>query len=217
MIVSFFLRKISRLEDDVLQLKQMLLDFMAEGKPRVNREAETDFVASMVTQHDQDITNLISDVQGLKELTGSTFVRWGRNECPDNATLVYRGFTSASHYDDTASTPNRLCLTDTPGFDSTDMYGDFYQRVFGAEYFVTGPNHTVVPCAVCRTPQPTTIMVPGTWNCSEGWDTQYIGHIIGHFFTDIRASEYICLDAEPEDADGNEAGWDSGLAMFQEN
>lgn len=34
------------------------------------REAETDFVASMVTQHDQAITNLISDIQGLKELTG---------------------------------------------------------------------------------------------------------------------------------------------------
>lgn len=34
---EFFLEKISRLEDDVLQLKQMLLDFMAEGKPRVNR------------------------------------------------------------------------------------------------------------------------------------------------------------------------------------
>lgn len=34
---EFLLEKISRLEDDVLQLKQMLLDFMAEGKPRVNR------------------------------------------------------------------------------------------------------------------------------------------------------------------------------------
>ena len=73
-----------------------------------------------------------------------------------------------------------------------------YGYLYGAEYeSMTGHTDHDVPCSVCRVPQSTTIMVPGTLTCPPGWTTQYTGHVVSEHQS-YYASEYVCLDGSPE-------------------
>ncbi|XP_053374036.1 uncharacterized protein LOC123532600 [Mercenaria mercenaria] len=61
--------------------------------------------------------------KGLKEidakksfgLTGNTYVRWGRTQCPGNGTeMVYKGYAGGGHYNKQGAASNYLCLPEVP-------------------------------------------------------------------------------------------------------
>ena len=106
-----------------------------------------------------------------------------------------------------------MCLTTEPEYD--DVPKPSYQSfVYGTEYEYIGSHHDEnVPCSVCRAPQSTTIMVPGTLTCPENWTPQYTGHLVAGYFNHVSATEYLCLDASPEDLDGGEKD-DNGKLLY---
>ncbi|KAK7095156.1 uncharacterized protein [Littorina saxatilis] len=135
--------------------------------------------------------------------TGSTFVRWGRTKCPDNAVLVYSGVAGGGSTGYTGSGANRLCLTMQPQFDNVTLPGS-RDLLYGAEYDgIPGHKNWDVPCALCRAPHSTTIMVPATLTCPSGWTLQYTGHLAGHEVSMTAATEYVCLDAHIENRPGS--------------
>jgi hypothetical protein len=81
-----------------------------------------------------------------------------------------------------------------------------YASIYGAEYSSIAPgmftqplfNHDV-PCAVCRTTARSTVMfLPGRDVCYPGWHTEYSGYIMSGNKGYPAATEYICVDGEPE-------------------
>ncbi|XP_076467536.1 short-chain collagen C4-like [Babylonia areolata] len=145
---------------------------------------------------------------------GSTFVRWGSRNCTDKSRLVYSGAVGGSYYSHYGGAANHLCLTMAPQFDNTPVPGS-YSFLYGAEYEVI-PQHQNqnVPCSLCMAAKSTTVMVPGTHTCPEGWTPQYTGHLAAGHYNHKSATQYVCLDGDLEDMPGGAANHEGALLYY---
>ncbi|KAK7097137.1 uncharacterized protein [Littorina saxatilis] len=151
------------------------------------------------------------NIAAVQAKLGSTFVRWGRSSCPSESTLLYSGVAGGSLNTQSGNGANRLCLTKEPVFDNTTL--DTYSgQLDGAKYYIPGHHYTDVVCAVCHSPRSVTYMVPGTNRCPPGSSEQYHGYLTAgdHNNLQAQASEYLCLDAYPEDLMGSQDDIASG-------
>lgn len=145
-----------------------------------------------------DQTALGTQTPNATKQHGSTFIRWGRTACPNNTELVYSGIAGGSHLSHSGAASNRLCLTLQPQFDGTPATTNS-NYLYGVEYEeMEGHHNHDAPCSVCRAPESNTIMVPATLTCPPGWTAQYTGHLMAGFHGHAAASEFLCLDVEPE-------------------
>ncbi|XP_076454629.1 uncharacterized protein LOC143289519 [Babylonia areolata] len=142
---------------------------------------------------------------------GSTYVRWGRTGCPDSAELVYSGVVGGSSYDTDGGAANRLCLTLTPQAGNVTGARTY---IYGAEYKFSEHHDLDVVCALCRSPLPSTIMVPGTQTCPKGWRRQYAGHLTAGMVGHRAASQYLCLDGRPESRPGSQENRNGALFYY---
>ncbi|XP_076454607.1 short-chain collagen C4-like [Babylonia areolata] len=153
----------------------------------------------------------------MDESGGSTYIRWGRKTCPGNvSTLVYSGLAGGKLYSQKGSGSNRLCLTKTPEYDRGQPKPTTYSYLYGAEYeHIGGLHDREVPCAVCRTTRATStsLMVPGTRTCPEGWTRQYLGNLASDHHTHY-ASDYLCLDQEAGETEFSETSNKNGALFY---
>ena len=113
--------------------------------------------------------------------------------------VVSTGVAGGSWFGHTGAAANRLCLTMTPELDEKTK-ATYPGYLYGTEYqAIHGHHDQDVPCSVCRARQPTTIMVPATRTCPSGWTAQYNGYLVTGYYLHRAASEYVCLDGQPED------------------
>ena len=100
--------------------------------------------------------------------------------------------------------------------------------VYGAEYELGG--NTImqgfikkslqddnVPCAVCSTPRPRTLMIPGRNACYGGWSLEYKGYLASGHASHAASSEFICLDDDPMSIVGGHADNNGKLFYFVES
>ena len=79
-------------------------------------------------------TNAIAKLHSKKPDGGSTYVRWGRKNCPVNGTkIVYSGYAGGSIYSDTGPAANYICLSPNPTWEHYTDPVDSMARVYGAE------------------------------------------------------------------------------------
>jgi len=170
------------------------------------------------TQKLQDTEQELQDTKQLLQdqtpTAGSAFVRWGRMSCPGNTTMAYTGVAGGKYYAHTGTAANRLCLTMSPQFDNTPVPVG-YGQLYGGEYEYIGSHldHDV-PCAVCLTPLPVTVMIPATLTCPAGWTKQYSGHLTSERDSHASASEFVCLDGSPEDLNSGVTNDNGSLFYF---
>lgn len=171
--------------------------------------------------------NKLHDIS-FEDRSGATYIRWGRTTCPGNMTeLVYKGYSGGSHYTYSGGASTYLCLPEDPLW---NVYEDATQAsgtVWGAEYElgVHGRNmnnffgkavaERDVPCSVCRTKRNSVVMIPARNRCHDGWTLEYQGYLTGGHDSH-HASEYVCLDGDPETVAGSEANKDGKLFYFIE-
>ena len=137
---------------------------------------------------------------------GAVYVRWGHDQCPSTAQLVYSGRAGGSKWNDQGGGANPQCLPLDPNF-LRNVSGDQNWRalMYGAEYelrtdtnsHVHGRESTDVPCAVCYVSNRTAVyMVPAKYTCPTGWTREYYGYLMssrsanGH-----RRTQFTCMDA----------------------
>nr|KAG5710123.1 hypothetical protein BaRGS_006642 [Batillaria attramentaria] len=199
-----------RLQETECKLQTMEERLQPEpNEPQATQEERLESAERKLSLTDQTASD--ARVSNGSHVYGSTFVRWGRTQCPNNTQLVYSGFVGGSWYEHTGAASNRLCLTTEPEFD--DTVPSVWAYLHGAEYeHIPGHHNSDPPCCVCRAPQSTTIMVPATLTCPPGWVTQYSGHLVAGHHSHQAASEYLCLDGEPEDVE--DSGADSRGVLF---
>ena len=132
---------------------------------------------------------------------GATYVRWGRDSCTSDASLVYSGITAGSHPSNSGNGANYLCLTKTPEYleyatGATDANG----LIYGAEYqsgVVGQPIRDVdngdIPCGVCHVRRAAVLMIPGRYTCPSGWIREYYGYLVSGRSNE-RKHMYECVD-----------------------
>ena len=166
--------------------------------------------------HSDDLQRLQTEIAALKTNrpkynSGSTYVRWGRNNCSGNGTeLVYSGYAAGSDYHDTGAAANYLCLSQDPLWGHYNDAHDADAKVKGVEYeldsvlssmttfFHKNLHNENAPCSVCRSPRSTVIMIPGRNQCYKGWTLEYKGYLVAGRYYHKAATEYVCLDDNPD-------------------
>ncbi|KAL8565787.1 hypothetical protein ACOMHN_061741 [Nucella lapillus] len=145
---------------------------------------------------------------------GSAFVRWGRMTCTNSSQEVYCGIVGGSNHNEYGGGANELCLTLAPQ-QARIQVPKYYATIYGTEYehILNHHNHDV-PCCVCHVPRATTIMIPGTRVCPTGWTTQYTGHLVSGYPHHKAASQYVCLDLDPENAPGGHMNRNGNLFYY---
>lgn len=131
---------------------------------------------------------------------GSVYIRWGNNECPDTATLVYGGIAGGALYKDKGTGVNPQCLPWNPTYRSSVSGRDdtYSSRIYGGEYQLHGQlgrasHQSDVPCAVCHTNRSAQFMLPAQYDCPIGWTHEYDGYLMSARHDYFR-TEYTCVD-----------------------
>ena len=201
------------------------------GHRRRTPQTRADDINSLepvVTQLSQRLNEVGADVEALKTVTTqqddriqeaatSTFVRWGRSTCPSSAELIYTGTAGGADYRGSGASTTVLCLPLDPVFGSVTK-SQFYAELWGAEYQThdssAAHNDKDPVCAVCRVNRPTTIMVPATNRCHDGWTLEYSGYLMGSYPPHPGGHEFVCMDSDLEDRAGSELNQEGTLMYF---
>ena len=187
----------------------------------------------------QDLTNTHAEVQLLRQsvnegskISGTTYIRWGRTICPANGSVVtYTGYAGGSWPQHTGGAASMLCLPENPDWeqgkysDATEsavgyIYGAEYQGGYRRSHQLFKDNHynQNVPCAVCNVRSRSShIMIPGKTRCPAGWTREYYGYLMSGHYGQKAASDYYCIDMEPEDITGGEKNENGHPLYFVES
>ncbi|XP_044170208.1 short-chain collagen C4-like [Acropora millepora] len=152
---------------------------------------------------------------------GVNYVRWGRTSCPNGAQIVYRGMIGGEHYSNYGGGSNYLCLHRVPKYDKYQNGHQMAGYVYGTEYEVSqyngNPfdknlhNHDAL-CAVCFVKsRGSMLMMPARNDCPSGWTKEYHGYLMAAYHAEKHASEFICVDGNPEYVRGSKQNKNGAL------
>ena len=156
---------------------------------------------------------------------GTVYVRWGHDQCPSTAQLVYSGRVGGPYYTQPGGGSNPQCLPLDPNF-LTPISGTQYRGlIYGAEYetwtdsnsHVHGRHDTDIPCAVCHVSNRTAVyMVPAKYTCPTGWTREYYGYLMSSFSGgDRHHMQFTCMDTAFKPVTGSSANHDGLLFYFR--
>ena len=154
---------------------------------------------------------------------GIVYVRWGHDECPSTAQLVYSGRAGGPRHDQGGGS-NPQCLPLNPSYlraisgrqDRAYMYGAEYETNTDSNSHVHGVDDTDVPCAVCHVSNRTAVyMVPAKYTCPTGWTREYYGYLMSSH-TSQRRTVFTCMDTTFKSVHGSAPDQDSFLFYFVE-
>ena len=157
---------------------------------------------------------------------GNVYVRWGHDQCPSTAQLVYSGRVGGSPYSHAGGGSNAQCLPLDPNFLTSISAGTQYRSyIYGAEYYTHGDNKdpvkgvhgTDVPCAVCHVGNRTALyMIPAKFTCPSGWTREYYGYLMTEHYANKGRYEFICIDTAFKSALGSSSHLDGVNLHFVE-
>jgi len=155
---------------------------------------------------------------------GTVYVRWGHDQCPLTAQLVYSGRVGGPKYNQHGSGSNPQCLPMDPNFlipisgDQVHralMYGAEYETLTDSNSHVHGRQDFDVPCAVCHVSNRTAVyMVPAKYTCPTGWTKEYYGYLMAELYRqDRQRTQYTCFDNALKPVPGSSAN-NNGLVFY---
>jgi len=165
------------------------------------------------------------NVKGGKEERngGAVYVRWGHDQCPSTAQLVYSGRAGGTHYKQGGAS-NPQCLPLDPSYlqeisgaqTRTYMYGAEYQTHTDSNSHLHGRHDHDVPCAVCYVTQHSTVyMLPAKYTCPSGWTREYYGYLMSEYRGN-HPSQFTCVDIAFKSVIGSSPNKDGLLFYFVE-
>ena len=123
-------------------------------------------------------------LKGLKGDTnsGSTYIRWGRDDCPSGAVTLYSGRAAGTKWSARGGTSDYSCLPDNPQYGST--HTDTSSPLYGVEYHTWPTSNSSprapsenVPCVVCYVATRSAMFVHlASYLCPSGWNREYYGY-----------------------------------------
>jgi hypothetical protein len=163
---------------------------------------------------------------------GEQYIRWGRTTCAGDATVLYKGYTAGSYFNEGAGGGgvSYLCLPETPQWGNQTNSGfQGGSKLFGTEYeFAGSPFSTSnnggqslyqnnAPCVSCYSPTRSTVtMIPARIDCPIGWTREYGGFLVSSHPSHNTGKTFECLDAAPEVVTGGATDTNGALFYFVE-
>ena len=158
---------------------------------------------------------------------GTVYVRWGHDQCPSTAQLVYSGRAGGSNWNHPGGGSNPQCLPLDPNFLTpisgnqllrAYMYGAEYETFTDSDSHIHGLQETDVPCAICHVSNRTAVyMVPAKYTCPPGWTREYYGYLMAEYYAGTHhRSQYTCVDTAFKSVDGSSANKGGLLFHFVE-
>ena len=129
------------------------------------------------------------------------YVRWGHDQCPSTAEIVYIGRVAGSRHSYGGSSDPQ-CLPLDPNYLTPISGSQNRARMYGAEYYthtdsnsyLHGRHYHDVPCVVCYVTQRSTVyMLPAKYTCPSGWTTEYYGYLMAEYYSH-HPSQFTCMD-----------------------
>lgn len=203
-------------EDDKRIVMHSDMDLLAQI---TSLKTETNNLVTEITSLKTEINDLKAQLKQVQSVTGSSssYIRWGRTECPGNGTsVIYKGYMSGTFISTHLNTPgagaNYVCLADKPSWNHYTDRKDGAVTITGVEYnfsphrssavqidfFGTFVGSSEAPCVACNVPRDSNIMIPGRRECFDGWTKEYSGYLVTGYSGYVDSSEYACLDRNPE-------------------
>ena len=156
---------------------------------------------------------------------GTVYVRWGHDQCPSTAQLVYSGRVGGPRYNHAGGGSNPQCLPLDPNFltlisgsqtHRALMYGAEYETLTDSNSHVHGRQDHDVPCAVCHVSNRTAVyMVPAKYTCPTGWTREYYGYLMSELTNSKRQrTQYTCMDVALRPANGSSTSNHDGLVFY---
>ena len=165
------------------------------------------------------ISGPVGGAEALEKSTGTVYVRWGHDECPPSAALVYAGIAGGAHWNDSGGGSNPQCLPLNPIYSDISSEKDdvFAARMYGGEYQLhrsigRTSHQSDVPCAVCYSNRSTHFMLPARYICPSNWTTEYSGYLMAGRH-DHRRSQFTCVDGSFKTVPNSAANVD-GLLFY---
>ena len=144
-------------------------------------------------------------VQGQKGDTnsGTTYIRWGRDDCPSGTGVAYAGRAAGTRWSSKGGTNEYLCLPNNPRYRTTRTHA--YAPLYGVDYRITTmfssnprpQQFENMPCAVCYVPTRSAMFIQqASYECPTGWTREYEGYLMGEDTIRTRYSprSTICVD-----------------------
>ena len=132
---------------------------------------------------------------------GTTYERWGRNDCPGDAQLVYPGFIGGGWFDEYGNGNQYVCLPFDPEYvDMHEIKPGYKSWIYSTEYrtndevFGKQTHYFDAPCAVCHVPRSTKIMIPAKVSCPDSFTLEYSGYMMSAAYTNKNSKDYACVD-----------------------
>ena len=151
--------------------------------------------------------------------SGSTYIRWGRDDCPSGAVVLYSGRAAGTKFNVKGGISDYLCLPDNPRYGST--YNDAISPLYGVEYQrwpTSSPRalYDNMPCVVCYIATRSAMFVQqASYLCPSGWSREYYGYMIsGATIFDRQRTTTICVDANAEAVPGTGADTNPSFALL---
>lgn len=152
-------------------------------------------------------------------VTGSSYIHWGRRDCPRDSEVVYSGRSVGSAVGTTGGGANPLCVMHTPLYGQHSDIQNTGSSVVGAIYGTSGygirqlnrVHGKQIPCAVClATNRSVTFNYPGRTDCPPNFELAYGGYLFAAHYSHQK-SNWICIDQEAEGLSGTSS---SSQAMW---
>ncbi|XP_053399622.1 short-chain collagen C4-like isoform X2 [Mercenaria mercenaria] len=189
--------------------------FELTEEPVCTSRFDYDFkIVEKLFEMDQKIKKAEEEIQRQHQLinrlstvgSGSVYVRWGRNICPEHATAIYNGYIAGKKYNDNGSGSDSVFLPSDPVWSNYSDGGDGNRGyVYGTEFDEQGVNifgYTVhqqdVQCAICKTQKSALVMIPARAKCYPGWKEEYSGYLMSAYNSHTGPHNHICVDSDPE-------------------
>lgn len=147
--------------------------------------------------------------------SGVTYVRWGKNSCPNitGTQLVYTGRAGGNAHNSPGGGGGEiLCLPLNPDYidDPRSTSASFFSVLHGGEYDTwNGPKHDLgnhnVACAVClASTRSAMAMVPAKTQCPSSWTLEYYGYLMAERENGVMFSQssYTCIDVNADTVPG---------------
>ncbi|KAL4229846.1 hypothetical protein ACF0H5_010238 [Mactra antiquata] len=202
------LQKFVSLEQTIQNLK----DSLTESKNKIE---------DMSRENEQKIQNLKDSLAESRDTidSGSVYIRWGRNECQDNAEVVYKGFTAGKKWSDKGSGSDTICLPEDPSWLNYSTSNSPRGIVYGTEININEPsgvfekrvNDQNLPCAACHVKQGSVIMIPGRGQCYTSWNLEYSGYLMTAYSDHHGPHNHVCVDHHPDFIHGGKGNDDDHI------
>ena len=122
---------------------------------------------------------------------------------------ILKGYVGGTAYTIKGAAVNKLCLPKKPQWGIYDNKVNSNPSVGGAifhNYDIHIANTLLdskytyygIACSVCYTSGASTLMIPGRKECFGNWKQEYTGYLYGGHPTHEAASEYLCMDGNPD-------------------